>query len=210
MKLSNQIITDYMAGRIGDEYYEVTGEGAEYIGVVSGIDKEDKNLRYSLAKNDLVGGWSNVKYFDHFEREVPDEESDSDEGMERITDITQVRPGDTEVMKSGNRYKVTNVDESSTDGFLLSVIVPEFDGPMWLHYSEFAYALRPKPDVPTEPGLYFDSVKDVWELGGTLLRVSHRLVRFQGNFCVDSEVKGGGLEPDFAPYTRIDLCADNE
>jgi hypothetical protein len=165
--MSKQIINDYMAGQIGDKYYEFAGEKPEYIGLVTGMDK--------------------------------------------ITDIMQVRAGDIEVTKSGNRYKVVNTDDGRVpDGSRLEGLVPEAEYSVWLLDSAFAYALRPKPEVPTDPGLYLDNRKNVWMLGSTPLRVSHRLIRFQGNFCVDSEVKSGGLEPSLAPYTRIDLEADHE
>jgi hypothetical protein len=204
-EMSKRIITDYMAGRIPEKYHGIVYGEPEHIVGIGAIDDADEEQHHSLAKNNHDRNWSNQEKFDYFEREVPDEVSDSDDGMDKITDITQVRVGDIEVTKSGNRYKV--IKANYLEGFLtLRVAIPDsLDGEMWLHDSAFAYALRPKPKVPTEPGLYFDSVKDVWELGGTLLRVSHRLVRVQGNFCVDSEVKSGGLEPSIAPYTRIDL-----
>jgi hypothetical protein len=138
--MSNMIITDYMAGQIGDKYYEIVGEEPEFIGVVNGIDHLYSYFRYSIAKgcNDIR--WHDRGKFDHFEREAPQ----TVDGMERITDIKKVKPGDIEVAKSGNRYKVVR-NESASDTFKLKVTASELgDSEMWLSDFEFAYALRPK------------------------------------------------------------------
>lgn len=199
--MSKQIINAYMAGQIGDKYYESVGGKLEYIGVVDDIDEKDNDQRYRIESNGNGRFWTCSSDFDHFEREVPDEASDSDEGMERITDIKQVRSGDTEVTKSGNQYKV--IKANYLEGSLtLRVAIPEsLDGEMWLHDSAFAYALRPKPEVPTEPGLYFDKDKCVWELTGN---GTHNLLRNKyGDFINRSYYLG--FNHDLAPYTHIDL-----
>ena len=100
--MSKQIITDYMAGQIGDKYYELTDKEPECIGVVSVIDHVDDDFRYNLANDGKDIGWPNRGKFDYFEREAPDEASDSDDGMDRITDIKQVKPGDIEVWFIGH------------------------------------------------------------------------------------------------------------
>ena len=76
--MSKQIITDYMAGKIGDKYYESIGGKLEYIAEIGAIDDNDNNQRYKLESNDHCLSWSMKECFDHFEREVPDEESDSE------------------------------------------------------------------------------------------------------------------------------------
>lgn len=202
--MSKRIITDYMAGKIGDEYWGSDQNGViRALGVVEHIDEEATILRYRIDLSSNVRSnrrpWDSG--FDHFEREVPDEESDSDDGMDKITDITQVRAGDIEVTKSGNRYKVVE-NESASDILKLRVAIPEsLDGGAWLHDYAFAYALRPKPKVPTEPGLYFDNVKDVWGLD---ICGNRQLIRRNGRYTnFGYGVKG--LSTESAPYTRIDL-----
>jgi hypothetical protein len=217
--MSKQIITDYMAGKIGDEYWVSDQNGViRALGVVDHIDEEATFLRYRIDLSSNVRSNRRPWYsgFDHFEREVPDEESESDEGMERITDIKQVCSGDIEVTKSGNRYEVIETD-NTLDTLKLRVAIPESnDEYTWLHDSAFAYALRPKPKVPTEPGLYFDSVKDVWALydDGTrqLIRRDGRYVSFglRRNGLRRNGLRRNGLSPKFAPYSRIDLDDDHE
>jgi len=200
--MSNMIITDYMAGQIGDEYYE--HQCNEAAGLVIEIDDTDNGNRYHLdrggAKN--CSSWPALSNFDHFEREVPDEASDPDAGMDKITDITQVRAGDTEVTKSGNRYKVIKNDSISSTLKLKAAIPESNDENTWLHDSAFAYALRPKPEVPNAPGLYRDKDGGVWELIEG--RGCWRLHNGAGFICPTRQDKGA-LDQEFAPYSRIDL-----
>lgn len=200
--MSNLIITDYMAGQIGDEYYETVGEGCEYVGRIDDIDHSDDDLRYHLEPNKKDLRWSSKDVFDHFEREVTDEESDSDDGMDKITDITQVRAGDTEVTKSGNRYKVIKNDSISSILKLKAAIPESNDENTWLHDSAFAYALRPKPEVPNAPGLYRDKDGGVWELIEG--RGCWHLHNGAGFICPTHQDKDA-LDQEFAPYSRIDL-----
>ena len=220
--MSKQIITDYMAGKIGDKYYESIGGKLEYIAEIGAIDDNDNNQRYKLESNDHCLSWSMKECFDHFEREAPDLSwancvddkrdielpdgtvllnGDGKSPMERITDIKKVKPGDIEVTKSGNRYKVVVVDRLS-GSLTLHVAIPELNGSnAWLHDSSFAYALRPNPKVPTEPGLYFDSEKDVWELDSENNRILLRRNGRYGKYGYGRK----GLDSKYAPYSRIDL-----
>jgi hypothetical protein len=208
-----------MAGEVGDRYYEVhvndPSDGSIYIDVVDHVDGSDSVNRYHLDCREFDRMWSDIRLFDHFEREVPDTEP-ADDDMERITDIKQVCSGDIEVTKSGNRYEVIETD-ITPDTLKLRVAIPESnDEYTWLHNSAFAYALRPKPKVPTEPGLYMDNKKNVWLLydDGTrqLIRRDGRYVSFglRRNGLRRNGLRRNGLSPKFAPYSRIDLDDDHE
>lgn len=77
-----------------------------------------------------------------------------DDNMTRIDDINDVRSGDTFVGTDGKQFKVIDVDFNDTR-FRLRVTFA--GGEFWIKNDYFAYALHPKPQLPTEPGLYGDT-----------------------------------------------------
>ena len=71
-----------------------------------------------------------------------------DPDVERITDITQVRVGDIEMITDGNRYEVVEVDAND---FIQTLRVRVFGADCWVDNHFFAYAERPKFHLPEIP-----------------------------------------------------------
>jgi hypothetical protein len=76
-----------------------------------------------------------------------------DDGMTRIDDINDVRHGDMFVGTDGNRYPIHTIGYDSVCRIQIMISAT----PVWVRNVYFAYALRPKPKLPTEDGLYGDT-----------------------------------------------------
>lgn len=91
-----------------------------------------------------------------------------DPKYERIDDINAVRKGDVFVANDGNKYLIDGVDTNRVSERCRAYLsyAPDF----WLSNSAFAYALRLKPRLPDEPGLWLDKDDVVWCFDGFSLR----------------------------------------
>ncbi|GDZ75569.1 hypothetical protein MCC01989_08320 [Bifidobacteriaceae bacterium MCC01989] len=81
-----------------------------------------------------------------------------DPEYERIDDIDDVREGDVYVGTDGNRYPVVELAEFA-DYPLRVKVSSEACLP---HRDYFAYALRPKPQLPDHDGLWLDKNGKTW------------------------------------------------
>lgn len=82
----------------------------------------------------------------------------NDPKYERIDDIDDVREGDVYVGTDGNRYPVVELAEFA-DYPLRVKVSSEACLP---HRDYFAYALRPKPQLPDHDGLWLDKNGKTW------------------------------------------------
>lgn len=100
-------------------------------------------------------------------RDIESIELVDDPEYERIDDIDDVREGDIFVAKDRNKYLINTVDRSGSNWCRTCLpYAPAF----WLYNSAFAYALRLKPRLPDEPGLWLDKDDAVWHFDGLFLR----------------------------------------
>lgn len=91
-----------------------------------------------------------------------------DPKYERIDDINAVRKGDVFVANDGNKYLIDTVDTNRA--FERCKIYLSYAPDFWLSDIAFAYALRLKPRLPDEPGLWLDKDDVVWCFDGFSLR----------------------------------------
>lgn len=86
---------------------------------------------------------------------------------ERIDNIEDVREGDTYVGKDGNRYTVIALDKHGHHPLQLRI----YEGACcWPQRDYFAYALRPKLQLPDHDGLWFDKDNNLWLARGEDMR----------------------------------------
>ncbi|KAB7119341.1 hypothetical protein GBD11_11140 [Bifidobacterium longum] len=89
-----------------------------------------------------------------------------DPEYERIDDIHDVCTGDIFVATNGNRFSVVAVDDDDETDCTLAVMVqaeiPDFHD--WMFNSNFAYALRRQPKLPTHDGLWLDKDDNTWTM----------------------------------------------
>lgn len=90
-----------------------------------------------------------------------------DPEYERIDNIEDVREGDTYVGKDGNRYTVIALDKHGHHPLQLRI----YEGACcWPQRDYFAYALRPKLQLPDHDGLWFDKDNNLWLARGEDMR----------------------------------------
>ncbi|NMM99347.1 hypothetical protein [Bifidobacterium olomucense] len=88
-----------------------------------------------------------------------------DPDYDRIGDFDDVRAGDIAVFSNGNRHQVTDVDPEDRIIRLRAIEAPAAS--VWADDRMFAYALRPKPQLPDKPGLWVDKNGDLWVFAAT-------------------------------------------
>lgn len=89
-----------------------------------------------------------------------------DPEYERIDDIHDVCKGDIFVATNGNRFSVAAVDDDDKTNSTLAIMIQteDPDSYAWMFNSNFAYALRPKPQLPDHDGLWFDKDNAIWQV----------------------------------------------
>lgn len=92
-----------------------------------------------------------------------------DPEYERIDDIHDVCKGDIFVATNGNRFSVAAVDDDDKTNSTLAIMIQteDPDSYAWMFNSTFAYALRPKPQLPDHDGLWLDKGDGLWLVTGT-------------------------------------------
>lgn len=92
-----------------------------------------------------------------------------DPEYERIDDIHDVCKGDIFVATNGNRFSVAAVDDDDKTNSTLAIMIQteDPDSYAWMFNSTFAYALRPKPQLPDHDGLWLDKGDGLWLATGT-------------------------------------------
>lgn len=100
-------------------------------------------------------------------RDIESIELVDDPEYERIDNIEDVREGDTYVGKDGNRYTVIALDKHGHHPLQLRI----YEGACcWPQRDYFAYALRPKLQLPDHDGLWFDKDNNLWLARGEDMR----------------------------------------
>lgn len=119
-----------------------------------------------------------------------------DPEYERIDNIEDVREGDIFVANDGNKYLIANVDTNRAFGCCRVYLsyAPAFE----LSNVVFAYALRPKPKLPDEPGLWFDKYDAVWCFDGDSLRPLRGAIT--GEWDIYKDTWGISATTRFAPF----------
>lgn len=89
-----------------------------------------------------------------------------DPEYERIDDIHDVCKGDIFVATNGNRFSVAAVDDDDKTNSTLAIMIQteDPDSYAWMFNSTFAYALRPKPQLPDHDGLWLDKDNAIWQV----------------------------------------------
>lgn len=92
-----------------------------------------------------------------------------DPEYERIDDIHDVCKGDIFVATNGNRFSVAAVDDDDKTNSTLAIMIQteDPDSYAWMFNSTFAYALRPKPQLPDHDGLWLGKGDGLWLVTGT-------------------------------------------
>ena len=92
-----------------------------------------------------------------------------DPEYERIDDIHDVCKGVIFVATNGNRFSVAAVDDDDKTNSTLAIMIQteDPDSYAWMFNSTFAYALRPKPQLPDHDGLWLDKGDGLWLVTGT-------------------------------------------
>lgn len=102
-------------------------------------------------------------------RDIESIELLDDPEYERIDDIHDVCKGDIFVATNGNRFSVATVDDDDKTNSTLAIMIQteDPDSYAWMFNSTFAYALRPKPQLPDHDGLWLDKGDGLWLVTGT-------------------------------------------
>lgn len=119
-----------------------------------------------------------------------------DPEYERIDNIEDVREGDIFVANDGNKYLIANVDTNRA--FECCRVYLSYAPAFELSNVVFAYALRPKPKLPDEPGLWFDKYDAVWCFDGDSLRPLRGAIT--GEWDIYKDTWGISATTRFAPF----------
>ncbi|NEG55416.1 hypothetical protein [Bifidobacterium platyrrhinorum] len=114
-----------------------------------------------------------------------------DPDYERIDDFDDVHSGDIAVFTNGNRHQVGDVDHE--DRIIRLRILETPGNSCWADDRMFAYALRPKPQLPDKPGLWLDKEGDLW------------MNEDAGTRCIRSEGTGWQCGP-LASMSELNTC----
>lgn len=93
-----------------------------------------------------------------------------DPEYERIEEADDLQEKDIAVTLDGNRYKVTDVEKGRNRfwGRVYGAVGQEC---IALGFNAFTYGLRPKPQLPDKPGLWFDKDDNTWVMGEGIAQV---------------------------------------
>lgn len=129
-------------------------------------------------------------------RDIESIELLDDPEYERIDNIEDVREGDIFVANDGNKYLIANVDTNRA--FECCRVYLSYAPAFELSNVVFAYALRPKPKLPDEPGLWFDKYDAVWCFDGDSLRPLRGAIT--GEWDIYEDTWGISATTLFAPF----------